>query len=135
MPITPNGEQFANYAKSELTGEVVMLNLLRFKERADHDAGSGAEAYQRYGDAVLKMIEAQGGKLLWLGRSHHVFIGDVGENQWDWVALVSYPSRQAFLEMVSTPRYREIHVDREDGLAETVVIACAPAPAFASAGA
>jgi hypothetical protein len=40
--------------------------------------------------------------------------------------LVSYPNRQSFVEMVSTPEYESAHEHREAGLADTVVIACTP---------
>jgi uncharacterized protein (DUF1330 family) len=131
VTIQPNPEQFKAYAASDNDGEVVMLNLLKFKERAegkaDDDGLSGVAAYRRYGDEVVRMVERQGGRLLWMGRADHVFIGDVDANDWDSVALVSYPSRQAFLDMVSTPQYRDAHEHREAGLADTVVIACTPA--------
>jgi uncharacterized protein (DUF1330 family) len=55
-----------------------------------------------------------------------VFIGDAADNDWDAVALISYPSRQAFIDMVSTPGYSEAHTHREDGLEDTVIIACKP---------
>jgi uncharacterized protein (DUF1330 family) len=126
MTIRPNPEQFADYLKSDNGGEVVMLNLLKFKARAEGEEGSGRDAYNRYGDEVLKMVEERGGTLLWQGRADHVFIGDVDANDWDAVALVSYPSRQSFIEMVSTPEYEKSHEHREAGLADTVVIACAP---------
>jgi uncharacterized protein (DUF1330 family) len=130
VPINPNAEQFKAYAESDNDGEVVMLNLLKFKSRADSDstdAGtSGADAYGRYADEVIKMVEARGGRLLWLGRADHVFIGDVDANDWDSVALVSYPNRQAFLDMISTPDYRDAHEHRSAGLADTVLIACTP---------
>ena len=89
MAIRPNPEQFANYLKSDNGGEVVMLNLLKFKARAEGEEGSGRDAYNRYGDEVLKMVEERGGTLLWQGRADHVFIGDVDANDWDAVALVS----------------------------------------------
>ena len=126
MAIRPNPEQFANYLKSDNGGEVVMLNLLKFKARAEGEEGSGRDAYNRYGDGVLKMVEERGGTLLWQGRAEHVFIGDVDANDWDAVALVSYPSRQSFIDMVSTPEYEKSHEHREAGLDDTVVIACAP---------
>ena len=46
---------------------------------------------------------------------------------WDAVALVSYPSRQAFIDMVSQPDYEKAHEHRESGLADTVLIAMTPA--------
>ena len=132
MSITPNADQFLDYAQSDLEGEVVMLNLLKFKERADGEEGSGREAYERYGEAAVKMVHEQGGRLLWMGQARHVFIGSPEANDWDAVALVSYPSRQAFIDMVSTPEYGDAHTHREAGLADTVIIACAPAPDFVS---
>ncbi len=130
MSITPNPEQFLDYVNSDLDGEVVMVNLLKFKATAESGEGSGSDAYGRYGDAVVKMIEEQGATVRWLGAARHVFIGDPTADDWDAVALVSYPSRQAFIDMVSAPAYGEAHTHREDGLERTVVIACAPAADF-----
>ena len=126
MSITPNRDQFVDYANSDLDGEVVMLNLLKFKERSDDGDGSGRDAYGRYGDAAIAMIEEQGGHIVWSGRARHVFIGDPSADDWDVVLLVSYPSRQAFLDMVSTPSYNEAHAHREAGLERTLVLACSP---------
>lgn len=130
MAITPNREQFVEYAKSDLDGEVVMLNLLRFARTGASDEESGAAAYGRYSDQVIKMVEAQGGTIVWSGRPHHVFIGDPEADRWDAAVLVMYPSREKFMEMVSTPEYNEAHEDRESGLEATVVLACEPAPLF-----
>jgi uncharacterized protein (DUF1330 family) len=126
MAIRPNKDQFDAYLKSGQAGEVVMLNLLKFRAKAEGEGGTGAEAYGRYGDEVRTMIEDRGGTMLWYGRAEHVFIGDVDANDWDAVALVSYPSRESFIEMVSTPAYADAHEHREAGLADTVVIACTP---------
>jgi uncharacterized protein (DUF1330 family) len=123
--IVPNLEQFQQFAASPDTGPVVMLNLLKFKVRADGEEESGAEAYSRYGDAVVKLVEAQGGRVLWTGRADQILIGDPSQD-WDAVALVWYPSRKAFADMVTTKEYQEAHVHRERGLARTVVIACTP---------
>lgn len=126
MSITPNAEQFTDYVQSDLEGEVVMLNLLAFKERAADGSGSGRGAYARYGDDVGRMIEARGGKVIFMGEARHVFVGDPEANEWDVVVLVSYPSRQAFIEMVSTPEYAATHTHREAGVERTVVVACEP---------
>jgi len=123
--IVPNLAQFQQLAANPDTGPVVMLNLLKFKPRADGEEGSGAEAYSRYGDAVVKMVEAQGGRILWTGRADQILIGDPAED-WDVVALVWYPSRKAFIEMVSKKEYQEAHVHRERGLERTLLVACSP---------
>lgn len=126
MPeIVPNLDQFQQLAASPEAGPVVMLNLLKFKPRAEGEEGSGAAAYARYGEQVVKMLERQGGKILWMGRGDQVLIGDPAED-WDTVVLVWYPSRKAFIEMVTRPEYEQIHQHREHGLARTVVVACTP---------
>lgn len=126
--IRPNPKQFQELAQSAEKVPVVMLNLLKFKRRAD-DGGSGAAAYKRYGDAAVRMIEETGGRVLWQGRADQVLIGDETQD-WDSVVLVEYPSRQAFLEMVARPDYLKSHEHRESGLERTVVLACTPtAPA------
>jgi uncharacterized protein (DUF1330 family) len=123
--IVPNPEQIQGLVGDPDHGPVVMLNLLKFKAKAEGEEGTGADAYQRYGDAVIKMVEARGGRVLWAGRATHVLIGDEAD-RWDAVALVQYPSPQAFLEMGMSAEYQKIHGHREAGLERTVLIACRP---------
>ena len=120
--IRPNKAQFVELATSPDEGPVVMLNLLKFKARADGEAGSGADAYKRYGETAVKMVEEQGGRVLWQGRADQMLIGDP-EQGWDSIVLVEYPSRKAFIEMVTKPKYEEAHEHREAGLERTQLIA------------
>jgi len=117
--IRPNREQF----KPPDDEPVVMLNLLKFKSTADDGEESGASEYAKYGDSVVQMVEERGGKVLWMGRADQTLIGDPAEG-WDSVALVEYPSRKAFIDMVTTPEYEAAHEHRESGLERTVLIAC-----------
>ena len=121
--IRPNPEQFQQLAAADDSRPVVMLNLLKFKARAEGENGSGAEAYQRYGEAAVQMIEGLGGRVLWQGRAQQVLIGEPTED-WDTVVLVEYPSRKSFLEMVSRPDYMKSHEHRKSGLERTIVLAC-----------
>jgi uncharacterized protein (DUF1330 family) len=118
--ITPNVDQFQALVAAPDEGPVVMLNLLKFKP-------GGLEAYLRYGDAAREMVAELGGRLVWAGRAEQILIGDPAAH-WDVVALVEYPSRAAFIEMVSSPAYLEAHAEREAGLERTLVVACSPAP-------
>lgn len=140
MAITPTREQFTEFAHGTREGEVVMINLLHFA-RPDTDSGSdsdegagtgatkattGSGAYREYSDQVVKMVESRGGKVIWTGRPENVLIGDSEADDWDLVALVSYPSRAAFIDMVTSPKYEEAHTHRERGLDRTVLLACEP---------
>ena len=136
MAITPTREQFSEFAHGTREGEVVMLNLLHFARPDDEAAGgpgsedrthsSGAGAYREYSDQVIEMVESRGGKVIWTGRPEHVLIGDSDGDGWDMVALVSYPSRTAFMEMVTSPKYEQAHEHRARGLDRTVLLACEP---------
>ncbi len=142
MAITPTREQFSEFAHAARPGEVVMLNLLHFARPEEDPAGAGTEpagaaAYRDYTDEVVKMVEARGGRVVWTGRPEHVLIGDPAADAWDLVALVSYPSRAAFVDMVTSPAYSEAHAHRERGLDRTVLLACEPmlgAPTSPDAG-
>jgi uncharacterized protein (DUF1330 family) len=125
--IDPSAEQLARLAGSAQAGPVVMLNLLRFKEVAvgidAADGISGAEAYGRYGAAVESHLERVGGRVLLALAAEESVIGpDPGE--WDLVIAVQYPSRAAFIEMVSDPEYLAIHAHREAAVADSRLIAC-----------
>ena len=125
MAIVPNREQFEALAASTDPDPVVMLNLLKFRAAAEGEEGSGADAYGRYAASATRMVEAQGGTVLWLGRAEEVVIGDPADD-WDAVALVQYPSRRAFVDMVTRPEYGDAHKHREAGLQRTVLLACRP---------
>jgi len=133
MAITPTREQFTEFAHGSRDGEVVMINLLHFARPDEPGAPEGGAtettgvgAYRDYSDQVVKMVEARGGRVIWTGRPEHVLIGDPAADAWDLVALVSYPSRAAFVDMVTSPNYGEAHADRERGLDRTVLLACEP---------
>jgi uncharacterized protein (DUF1330 family) len=129
VPIGPTKEQIQALVDSELDTPVVMLNLLKFAERADgdsSDAGDGKESgrgsYERYGERVRSMLEETGARVLFQGRADSVVIGGDADD-WDAVILVEYPSRKAFLEMTSSKKYREVSKDRSAGLADSRLIA------------
>lgn len=104
---------------------VVMLNLMRFHARSLDGDGSG---YLRYSAITVPMIKARGGTLLWTGEAKTVALGPHAGNDWDFVALVSYPSVAAFLDMMTSEAYeREADPHRLNGCAAHVIIATSEA--------
>jgi uncharacterized protein (DUF1330 family) len=126
MPIAPTKDQIQALLDSDLDTPVVMLNLLRFAGRSGgengDERGSGRDSYARYGDRVRSMLEKVGGRILWQGLADSVVIGGESDD-WDAVILVEYPSRRAFLEMTSSPKYQDVSKDRTAGLADSRLIA------------
>ena len=103
---------------------VVMVNLMRFRDRSLDGDGSGWEAYLRYSALTVPMIKARGGTLLWTGEAKTVALGEAHGNQWDYVALVYYPSVAAFIDMMTSADYENIcDPHRRNGCAEHVILA------------
>ena len=110
--------------KLDHRGPVVMVNLMRFRERSLDGDGSGWDAYLRYSALTVPMIKARGGTLLWTGAAKAVALGPEAGNRWDYMALVYYPDVAAFIDMMTSQDY-ETRCDphRTNGCAEHVIIA------------
>ena len=103
---------------------VVMVNLMRFRERSLDGDGSGWDAYLRYSALTVPMIKARGGTLLWTGDARTVALGRQDGNQWDYLALVYYPTVSAFVDMMTSQDYEQrCDPHRTNGCAEHVIIA------------
>ena len=90
---------------------VVMVNLMRFRPHALDEQGqptpeSGWEAYLRYSKATSPLIKARGGTIIWAGNADATAVGDPDMHRWDYVALVYYPTRGAFLDMMTSDAYQ-----------------------------
>jgi uncharacterized protein (DUF1330 family) len=103
---------------------VVMVNLMRFRERSLDGDGSGWDAYLRYSALTVPMIKARGGTPLWTGNAKAVALGVEADNQWDYVAMVYYPTVAAFIDMMTSADYEtKSDPHRRNGCAEHVIIA------------
>ena len=102
------------------TGPIFMVNLLKFKEKAEYKDGratalSGRDAYMVYGKAVAELLPKFGGRGIFAGDVTFLALGQV-EELWDEVAIATYPNRKALIEMSMSAEWREISVHREAGL-------------------
>jgi len=104
-------------------GPVTMLNLMRFRERSLDGNGRGWDAYLRYSALTIKLIKGRGGTIIWTGNAEAVALGVPDQHRWDYVALVRYPSRAAFLDMMQSAEYAAANVERENGCADHAIIA------------
>ena len=120
-------EQGARFFGSARTGEVAMLNLLRFREQADYSHApeiasegvvSGADAYRRYMEEIEPILNATGGSLLFAGAADHFLIGPSDE-KWDFAMLVRQSSAQAFLGFASDPAAQAATLHRTAAVADS----------------
>ena len=136
MPIEPDERQIAavaGIAGGESDGPVVMLNLNRYRERAEYEGEvpgglpadvSGREAYGRYAVVALTVLTRLGGAVLWQAESNLTVVGDETDH-YDEVVAVWYPSHAAFLALATDPEILEARAHRAAGLARAALIACA----------
>lgn len=101
-------------------GPIFMVNLLKFKDKADYEDGrptdlSGREAYMLYAQEVVKLLPKFGGEALFAADVTFLAIGQV-EELWDEVAIARYPDRASLVRMSTSPEWRAIAVHRTAGL-------------------
>jgi uncharacterized protein (DUF1330 family) len=119
--VYPAAAQAQEFFGAPEDGPFVMVNLLKFKPFATYADGSdahltGAEAYERYGKEVSKLVVALGGRIHYAGDVTSLMLGTV-EELWDMVALAEYPSLAAFKAMAMSPEMHAIEHHRSAGLA------------------
>lgn len=102
-----------------------MLNLMRYRAWADYGDDrpriTGRAADDLY--APLAVLADLGAEV--------VLFGDVveqvrGEERWDRVAIVRYPTVRSFLDMQERPDFIAQHVHKDAGMELTVIAVCRP---------
>ena len=124
--VMPNEKQMEEFLEEGNDEPIFMVNLLKFKEKAEYPDKretdlSGREAYAIYGAEVVKHLEKVGGKPIFGSDVIRLMLGEV-EELWDQVAIAMYPNRKAMLKMISDPDYIESAQHRVAGLAGQVNI-------------
>jgi uncharacterized protein (DUF1330 family) len=119
--VYPNKEQMQGFFAPGPEGPICMVNLLKFKPRAEYEDGrdtqlSGRQAYDLYAEGVKTLLRQFGGCFGFGADVQRLMIGEV-EELWDTVALAVYPSRRAMLEMMQSEGMQEIAAHRVAGLA------------------
>ncbi len=118
--VTPNQTQMNEFLEGDIDSPISMVNLLKFKEKAEYEDGrdtemSGREAYQIYAIKVQEHLKKVGAEIVFGGVVSRLMLGEV-EDLWDSVAIARYPSRKAMIEMMMSSDYQESEKHRSAGL-------------------
>ncbi|MEL7547697.1 MAG: DUF1330 domain-containing protein [Pseudomonadota bacterium] len=103
---------------------IVMVNLLSFRDVAiyppDFDAEpcSGRAAMKRYQDGSENVRRIAGARTIWGGAVAQMAIAP-GDEDWDMVALLEYPSATAYLTMRATSEYQAARLHRRAALRDS----------------
>ncbi|MFK7898318.1 MAG: DUF1330 domain-containing protein [Myxococcota bacterium] len=96
-PLTPNAEEVAALRDQVGDGPVVILNLLKYVEPG------GREAFAEYAALSGPLLAAQGGSVFYMAEAGPTVAGD----DWDTVAMIRFPSIEAFMGLAGNPTYLE----------------------------
>jgi uncharacterized protein (DUF1330 family) len=124
--VHPSPENVKGFVAVE--GPVAMVNLLKFKDRAEYKDGretelSGREAYGLYATEMKKLVEGSGGRFIFSGQVKNLLLGKVDE-LWDSVGIVEYPTSKELIRISASPEFQLIEAHREAGLAGQLNITC-----------
>ena len=118
--IMPTKEQFKQLKAQDYKGPIIMINLLKFK------TDGGRESYARYFEGLQDSFQRVGGEVSEGGDSIMTVIGN---EEWDEVLVVKYPSIGAFIEMQRDEGYQAAVPYRTEALEDSRLIAVKAAPA------
>jgi len=113
MHLEPTDDSARLLFQRGIDGPVLMLNLLRFRERADYSESpelappqpiSGREAYDRYVRHTIPFLEESGGSVALFAVGGHYFVGPAGE-RWDLAMLIQQASVSDFFAFASNTAY------------------------------
>ncbi|MDX2282177.1 MAG: DUF1330 domain-containing protein [Saprospiraceae bacterium] len=111
--LTPTQAAGRDFIMRQISGSVVMLNLLRFREIADYSETpklaptepiSGQQAYQLYIQHTLPHLEKSGGEIVFMGNGGNFLIGPPNE-RWDAVLLIRQKSVESFMAFAQDEAY------------------------------
>ena len=136
--LIPTEEQIAKLQSLPADEPVGALNLFHFNEQAqyqpeDPEYGTpeaditGMEAFARYGEIAGKSLAELGGRVVFSTPVDQVMIGS-SDIPWDMAAVMYFPTRQAFMEMLSDPSFQSASRHRKAALANHTMLHLAGAP-------
>jgi len=124
--LDPREDQRATLMSLPHDTPLAVLNLFEFNEVANYQANdpeygtsaaeiSGREAFQRYGEIAGQFIQTLGGRTVFSVPAEQVLIGPKTAN-WHVAAIMFFPSRKAFLQMLSDSDFQSASRHRKAAL-------------------
>ena len=124
--LEPSENQLAKLISFSIETPLAVLNLFEFNTMANYQSGdpeyatsaseiSGQEAFNLYGDVAGKTIEDLGGRVVMQAPTEQILIGNEAAN-WHAAAIMYFPSRGAFLQMMSDANFQRASRHRKAAL-------------------
>ncbi len=124
---TPTEAQLVTLQSLPMEAPIAALNLFKLNERANYRPGdpefgtpegevSGQEAFERYRAEAGAKLTSLGGRTVFAASVDQVMIGPDALD-FDLAAVMYFPTRSAFLEMLADPAFQASSRHRDAALA------------------
>jgi uncharacterized protein (DUF1330 family) len=114
MPVDLTPEQLQRLRDSNDERPFVLAQLLKF-------APGGRDQYIAYSREAQTLLRNSGATVVYAGQCHDP-LGTPENEAWDVLLLVRYPSRAAYVEMVSSSAFQEVAARRRKSLRDAVFL-------------
>lgn len=126
----PSRETWIRLGEMPHDQAVTLVNFFKMRERAiypvefgDGNANvDGQTAFDRYASVSMPSLQKAGGRFLFVAPFGGTFIG--AREDWDLVAIGTYPGPNAVLALFEDPNYHQAYVHRIAACAEQRVSLC-----------
>lgn len=92
---------------------VTLMNLFKIRDQS---------AFDRYAETSIPAMQNAGGKFLMIAPCAGAFLGE--EEDWDLIAIGSYPDRDSLLRLFENPVYQAAFPDRTAACSKQKVVIC-----------
>jgi uncharacterized protein (DUF1330 family) len=115
MPIDLGPEDLQRLRAADDGRPFVIAQLLKF-------APGGRDQYLAYSREAQRILRGSGAAVVYAGECEDA-LGTPAGHAWDVILLVRYPSRAAYVDMLSNPAFQEIAGQRRKSLRDAVFLA------------
>ena len=126
----PLAEQWRQVIQRPINQSITLINFFKFrqiveyptKDQMNRKCISGQDAFKQYSSVSIPTMERVGGKFLLVGSFDGVLLGE--DEDWDLIAIGSYPNIQSFMGLHTDPDYRAAFRHRTAACIRQKVIIC-----------
>jgi len=126
--LAPTDSQRSMLMSLPMDAPLGVFNLFLFHTTAQYKEGdpefgtakadvTGEQAYARYANIAGKMINDLGGRMVFSSPVNQIMIGP-DNPKWNKAAIMYFPTRQAFMDMLTDPEFQKTSRHRKAALAQ-----------------
>lgn len=123
----PAPAQWRHILERPAATALTLINFFKLRDVAAYpdaaEAASGQQAFSRYAEVSMPTMERVGGRFLLVGPYEGMFLGE--PEDWDLIAVGSYPDTEAVMALYADPGYRAAFRHRAAACARQKVVICA----------